>query len=123
MAVAVHAARRTGLVQSAERVSKQNCRASTPNNVIVFSNRTLTPFAFKALRESAVNLYRVWDRSSQVFYWTVERSPAHAIELVSSMFSIDSAELDASLESDAEHNITKGIILDSSGTVVSFVWG
>jgi hypothetical protein len=70
-----------------------------------------------------MDLYRVWDRSSQEFYWTVEQSPAHAVELVSSMFSIDSAELDASLESDAKHNITKGIILDSSGTVVAFVWG
>jgi hypothetical protein len=70
-----------------------------------------------------VNLYRVWDRDSQEFYWTVERLPARAVELVSSMFSIDSAELDPSLEGDAQHNITKGIILDSSGTVVSFVWG
>jgi hypothetical protein len=39
------------------------------------------------------------------------------------MFSIDSAELDALLEIDARHNIPKGIILDSSGKVVSFVWG
>jgi len=76
-----------------------------------------------AIRESEVNLYRVWDRSSQEFFWTVAQSPAQAVELVSSMFSIDSAELDASLESDAQHNIAKGIILDSSGTVVSFVWG
>jgi hypothetical protein len=123
MAADVHAAGRTGLAQSTERVSKQNCRESTLNNVIVFSNRTLTPFAFIAIRESEVNLYRVWDRSFQEFYWTVERSPARAVELVSSMFSIDSGELDASLESDAQHNIANGIILDSSGTVVSFVWG
>jgi hypothetical protein len=119
----VHAAGRTDLAQSSERVSKQNCRASTLNNVIVFSNRTLMPFAFIAIRESEVNLYRVWDRSSREFYWTVERSPAQAVELVSSMFSIDPVELDASPESDAQHNIAKGIILDSNGTVVSFVWG
>jgi hypothetical protein len=70
-----------------------------------------------------MNLYRVWDQSSKEFYWTVERSPAQAVELVSSMFSIDPAELDASPESDAQHNIAKGIILDASGTVISFVWG
>jgi hypothetical protein len=112
-----------GLAQSPERVSKQNCRASTLNKVMVFSYRTLPPFAFMAIKESEVNLYRVWDRCSQEFYWTVERSPARAVELVSSLFSIDSAELDASLESDAQYNITKGIILDGSGTVVAFVWG
>ena len=71
-----------------------------------------------------MDLYRVWDRNSHEFYWTVERSPAHAVELVSSMLSIDSAELGASLDSDdAQHNITKGIIIDSSGIIVSFVWG
>jgi hypothetical protein len=76
-----------------------------------------------AIRKSEMNLYRVWDRSSHEFYWTVERSPADAVKLVSSMFSIDSAELDASLENDAQYNIAKGIILDRNGTVVSFVWG
>ena len=70
-----------------------------------------------------MDLYRVLDRSSPEFYWTIERSPAQAVELVSSMFLIDPVNLDASLESDARHNIAKGIILDSSGTVVSFVWG
>ena len=70
-----------------------------------------------------MNLYRVWDRSCHEFYWTVERSPADAVKLISSMFSINSAELDALLEIDARHNIPKGIILDSSGKVVSFVWG